>query len=190
MLIVKLLKKFILIPISAIAISSAVYASQHSTNPHDYKLIALNDCKVVSESTLTKEQLDAYLSLKEEELLMSELENPITDMESEIKEFTDRIEEITSLAVQETDDAIHIDKRYLKEQGSIAHELGTFISLHLIDTDAIEELAERIGKQVLVFEVAIESGLENLEYDQIRVITPDNRDEHYSCDKSNPTKIM
>lgn len=180
----KLLSKFILVPVSAIVISSVTLSAQSSTDPEDYKLLALKNCNVVMEASLTEEQLSAYLLLKNEEKLMSGLEQPLKGMEEQLKEFTDRIEEVTALAVQETDDSIYIDKYYLKEQQDLAESIDEIVTAHQLDIDALEEQGSRIGEKARVFEAAIEEGLEDVDYDQIRIITPDSDDEHYSCNKS------
>lgn len=180
----KLLNKFILVPVSAIVISSITLSAHSSDNPQDYRLLALKNCNVVAESPLTEEQLAAYLSLKDEEELMSGLEEPLKDMESQLKEFTDRIEEVSALAVQETEGSIHIDKYYLKEQEDLADRIDEIVTAHQHDIDALEEQGSRIGEKARVFEAAIEEGLEDVDYDQIRIITPDSDNDHYSCSKS------
>lgn len=181
----KLLNKFLLIPISAIAVlSSAVYAANLSNNPDDYSLIALKNCQVVSESTLTQTQLNAYLSLKEEEEIMFTLQNPIKNIEGELKDFTDKIEEVTAMAVQETDVSIFIDKHYLKKQEELAEKINALVEAHQEDFDALEQQGKRIGKKARVLEQAIEAELDDLDYDQIRVITPGSNDDQDSCNTS------
>lgn len=180
----KLLIRYVLFPVSAILLSSASIAVQSKYDSSEYALVALKHCEVVSESALTEEQLNAYLALKEEETLMHGLEAPIEGLNEQIQELTNRIEEVTSLAVQETDNSIYIDKQYLKEQEGIADELNALMSAHKVDFDALEVQGRRIGKKAKIFERAIEAGLEDLDYDQLRIISPESDDDHYRCNNS------
>jgi hypothetical protein len=172
-----------LIPISAIIMSSATIAVQDN-NPEDYTLLALKNCQVVSESYLTEDQLSAYLSLQNEEKIMSGLEDPIKGVEKQLEEFSDRIEEVSALAVQELEGSIYIDEYYMKEQKDIVHQLNKLIGLHQKDFKAIAEQGKRIGKKAKVFKTIIESGLEVVDHDQIHIISPDSSDQHFSCNKA------
>lgn len=177
----KTFDKLLFITITAFAISSLAMASQKSTDPEDYRLVVMKNCEVISDSALTQNQLDAYLALHDEEGLMGDLEGPIKDMEDDLKELTDMIEEVTELAVQETEGSIYIDKHYLKEQEELAEKIDELIDAHEGDFKALEKQGQLLEKKARVFEEAIEEGLEDLDYNQIRIITPDSDSDDYNC---------
>ncbi len=175
----KVLNKYAAVLPALLVLASISTASQND----DYIVVALDNCEVVSKTQMTPEQLDAYLPLKNAELLIEELQIPLEDMELQLKEYTDQIEEITKLAVQETDGSIYIDKHYLSQQQEIAKQISDIVAFHQLDIDAIEEHSEEIGKKAERFEKAIKKDLAGIEYDQIRILTPEEDDGDYSCHK-------
>jgi hypothetical protein len=151
---------------------------------NDYSVVALKGCEVVSEQAMTAEQLDAYLSLKQQEQKMRVLELPIQNIEQEIKVYTDEIEKLTELAFQEKDESLHINKALLKQHDIVAKEFNKFMQLHQQDFDALGKQGGIIGQQAKIFETSIKASLENIDYDQIQVLTPSSKESGRSCDNN------
>jgi hypothetical protein len=151
---------------------------------NDYSVVALKDCEVVSEQVMTTEQLDAYLSLKQQEQKMQALEVPIQSIEQEIKVYTDEIEKLTKLAIQDTDESLHINKALLKQHDSVAKEFDKFMQLHQQDFDSLGKQGGIIGQKAEKFETAIKASLKTIDYDQIQVLTPNSKGSEHICDKS------
>ena len=179
----RLLNKYTTIIPTLIVMASIANANQDNKNPEDYQIVALEDCEVVSRTTMTQEQLDAYLPLRDAEKLIEELEIPMEEMEEQLDEYTEQIEAITELAIQEVGDSIHIDKRYLSKQKELAEKIEAIVSLHQEDIDAIQIQGEDIGKKARAFEKTIDASLKGIEYDQVRIVTPDEDRESYVCGK-------
>ncbi len=162
--------------------ASIAMADKHSQNPTDYRIIALNDCEVVSDTPMTQQQLDAYLPLLKAEKLIEKLGIPMHDMEAKLKEYTDKIEEVTELAVQESGDSIHINKAYLSQQKELAEKIESIVSFHQKDIDAIEQQGTYIGKTATAFEHTIKADLEGIDYDNVRIIKPNDNSHYDYCD--------
>lgn len=156
-------------------------AEERSRNLADYKIIALSDCAIVSEKVMTQEQLDAYLPLIDMENLMQDLQVPMDEMEEQLEVYTDQIEAMTELAVHETDDSIYIDKTYLSQQKELADKIRSVVSSYQTDITAIETHGEAIGEKAKVFERAVKSSLVDVDYDQIRIISPTNHLNYGDC---------
>ncbi|TDF42476.1 hypothetical protein EYS14_03020 [Alteromonadaceae bacterium M269] len=65
----------------------------------------------------------------------------------------------------------------------MAKQISDIVAFHQLDIDAIEEHSEEIGKKAERFEKAIKKDLAGIEYDQIRILTPEEDDGDYSCHK-------
>jgi hypothetical protein len=165
-----------------LVICQIAFAWTDSDTVNHYSVVAFKNCEVVSEKTMTAEQSEAYLTLKQLEQEMHSLEMPIQKIEQKIQGYTDKIERLTNLAVQETEGSLHIDKALLKQQEIVVKEFNNFMQLHQPNFDALGKQGSIIGKQAEIFEAGIKASLENVDYDQIRVVTPSHKGSGYSCD--------
>jgi hypothetical protein len=157
---------------------------------NNYSVIALKNCQVVSDQAMTVDQFAAFLSLKQKEQKMHSLEVPIQKIEQEIKVYTDELTKLTSLAIQDTDESIHINKKLLEQQEKVAKELNQFMQQHQQDFDALGKQGRIIGLQAEVFENSIKTSLESIDYDQIKLLTPVNRHSLANCDKSIQVMVL
>lgn len=169
---------------SAVTILFAQVALSDTTSPDNYSIIALKNCQVVSNNVMTADQLEAYLSLKQQEQKMHSLEAPIKNIEQEIEVYTDNIERLAKLAIHETADTLHIDKKLLKQQDEAAKKFAQFMHIHQDKFDAIGSQGEVVGNQAKIFETSIEASLDNIDYDQIQILTPDSQHNQFSCDNN------
>jgi hypothetical protein len=176
--------KIIIASLFPLVICQVALAWSDTDKANDYSVVALKNCEVVSKQAMTTEQLDAYLSLKQQEQKMHSLEVPIQNIEQKIKVYTDEIEKLTKLAIQETDDTLHINKAMLKQQDLVANEFNQFMQLHQQDFDALGKQGGVIGQQAEIFETSIKASLENINYDQIQVLTPDSHQTQNNCDNN------
>jgi hypothetical protein len=174
--------KIVITAVISILFAQVALALSDADKPNDYSVIALKHCKVVSDKPMSSEQLEAYLSLQQQEQKMHTLEMPIQNIEKEINGYTDKIEKLTKLAVQETEGSLHIDKALLKQQETVVKELSDFMQLHQPNFDALGKQGSVIGQQAEIFKTSIKASLENVDYDQIRVVTPNSKGSGYSCD--------
>jgi len=182
----KLLNKFR--PAAIIAtclITTAVFASQAEDQDSDYTITLMKDCQVVSEVQMTDEQVDAYLALKKQEKVMESLQNPIDDIEQELNEYTKQIEELTALAIQDTDDSLYIDKNYLAEQKEVVEKLNALMKIHQKDFDAIGQQGSKIGNFANKFTQLLEVNIGNIDYDHIRVNSPNEEGSTFHCYSNN-----
>lgn len=165
-----------------LVICQIAFAWSDSDAINQYSVVALKNCEVVSEKEITSEQFEAYRKLKQLEQQMHALEMPIQDIEQEIKAYTEQIEKLTHLAIQESNGAIHIDKALLKQQDIVVKEFNHYMQLHQPNFDALGKQGSLIGEQAELFESSIKASLENVDYDQIRVVTPSNKNSGHNCD--------
>jgi delta 1-pyrroline-5-carboxylate dehydrogenase len=174
--------KIIIASAVSILLTQVVLALSDTNKPSDYSVIALKNCDVVSDKAMTAEQLEAYLSLEQQQQKMQTLELPIQGIEKEISLYSDEIEKLTKLAIQETSDTLHINKALLKKQEVVVKELSEFMQQHQQSFDALGEQGNIIGQQAEIFASSIKANLESIDYDQIRVLTPDSHTTKLSCD--------
>ncbi len=163
---------------SLLVFASITMANNTSKNPSDYQIIALKDCKIVSQTSMTQQQLNAYIPLRDAEKLIETLEVPMREMEKQLEQYTSQIEEVTELAIQEDGDSIYIDKSYLSKQKELAGKIESIVSLHQQDIDSIGEQGKALGIKAKAFEQSIKSTLHDIDHDQVRIITP-GKEIHY-----------
>ncbi|WP_414828450.1 hypothetical protein [Alteromonas sp. H39] len=176
----------------AIAASAIVAFSTHLTlaNTGNYRLIAFEDCDVVSESVLNQSQVDAYLALTASEQRMDALTQPIESLDTDIDHYTDKISELTQLAIQEDDDMLLINKSQLREQEALAQELEALMKNHEKQFEALESEARVIEKAANAFENEIRPLLEGIEHDIVRVVAPGDTSDPYACDGNRAMMLM
>jgi hypothetical protein len=173
--------KFTALLISTSFFTALALANTNKQSVEDYKILMLEDCKVVAEKTMTTSQVRAYEALKEQEQLMQGLELPITAITEQIEQYSSEIEELTALAVQETDTSLYIDKTYMRQQEAAVDKLQALISSHQNDFDALENQGYTIGRIAEEFEQEIAPSIENFKHDQIRIVGPDSSTSGHSC---------
>lgn len=179
-----ILSKTLLVSGMTSLFSQAVSALPDTHKHSDYSVIALKNCHVVSSQKMSKEQFEAYTSLKQQEQKMHKLEEPIQAIELEIDSYSNEIEKLTELAIQETDKTLHIDKTILKQQEAVAAEFSQFMQQHQSAFDTLGEQGKIIGEKANTFQVAIKTSLSGVEYDQIQILTPDSDQSQPSCDST------
>lgn len=155
---------------TGLLLSGIAFSFPDNNDPKGYVIIALNNCKVVSKIAMTQEQFDAYQELKEQEQLMSRLQKPTKAIEQKIQKFAKRIEQFTSLAIQEDENTLHINKRYLEQQGEVTDQLNDFMNIHQRDFDALSEQAENMAAVAQKFEQSIIGTLQDINYNEIRIV--------------------
>ena len=151
---------------------------------NNYSVVALKNCEVVSDQAMTQQQFAAYISLKQQEQKMHTLEVPIQGIEQKVKAYTDEIETLTKLAIQDTDETLHINKKLLEQHDLVAKEFDSFMQLHQQDFDALGKQGNIIGQHADVFETSIKDHLQGLDYDQIQVLSSDNKLTKPNCDNA------
>jgi hypothetical protein len=176
--------KIIIASAASILFAQAAMALSDTNQPTGYSVIALKNCAVVSDKAMTDVQLEAYLSLKQQEQKIHTLEGPIQNIEQEIESYSDNIERLTKLAIQETDESLHINKTLLKQQEAAAKEFAQFMQLHQHKFDALGDQGKAIGQQADIFETSIKANLGGIDYDQIQVLTPKSKQAQQHCDNN------
>lgn len=147
----------------------------------DYQIQLFKRCQLVKQVAMTAEQIKAYQELKVQEDLMHELELPVKGIEVKMQEYGNKIEELTALAIQERDSNLHINKRVLKQQEAMVQELDKYKAIHQAEFEALGAQGHKISKMAKVFERAIKATLNNIELDQIHIITPTDKTTGTSC---------
>jgi len=175
-----LLKKLTPVLITTCLLTTAVFASHSEVEQSDYKIQILDNCQVIKEYDMTIKQIDAYLALKAEEEKMSSLENPISAIQDELDRYSEQIDELTSLAIQETDQSLTIDKTYLKQQKQVVKKLNVLMEAHQKDFDALGLQGKIIGKVADNFVTSLEGSIGDYKHHQIHISSPDDLD-NYQC---------
>ncbi|GGD70010.1 hypothetical protein [Lacimicrobium alkaliphilum] len=172
-----------LIKISALILLSATVAqAAPAKERHDeYKVRIYNHCQLVSEHKMTAQQIAVYQRLMQHEQAMHKLKNPIKAIEPQMEKLTDQIEKVSELAIQETDETIHINKKHLRQQEQIAHQIEQLVAQHQADFDALEQQGEKISAVANEFEQQMKPLTEGVEHDNIQIISPDKAPEPYRC---------
>jgi hypothetical protein len=190
----KLIPKILILSVTSAIICQAAFALSHNDNnayqANDYSVVALKDCEIISSKAMTTGQFDAYTRLKQQEQAMHTLEKPTQDIEHKMDVYADKIERLTKLAIQETDDTLHINKKLLKQQDAVAKEFAQFMQLHQHKFDALGDQGKAIGQQAKIFETSIKDNLENIDYDQIYVLTPDSHHSEKGCDNNISVMVL
>ena len=182
--------KIVIAAAVSILFAQVALALSFTNKPGDYSIIVLKNCEVVSNKAMTDEQLEAYLSLKQQEQKIHVLEVSIQDIEQEILSYTKKMEKLTELAIQETDEILHINKARLKQRDIVANEFDKFMQLHQQDFEVLGKQGNVIGQQAEIFETSIKVGLESVDYDQIQVHSPDSNQTQHSCDNASREVLM
>jgi len=158
---------FSAILLSCTAISTI--ASQTTEKKSEYSVTVLKNCNVVGQHSMTLSQISSYMSLKEAEIKMDNLEIPIGKINSKIEKYSDQIEELTELAFQHTDETFSINKKYQKQQELAVKKLNELLSHHQKDFNALGKQGRKIGKLSREFSHTIKDSFENIDFDSIRV---------------------
>ena len=157
------------------------FAQEGNTELSNYSIVFLKECNVISKQAMTPQQVEAYLALRSEEKKMTAIEMPIQAIEQQLNDYTTEIERLTKLAIQETDESLHINKAYLEQQGLVVSKLNALMSLHQKDFDQLGVQGRNIGEQADKFKKLIEDTFTSQDYDQIRIITPEKKTNYYHC---------
>ncbi|WP_218312627.1 hypothetical protein [Alteromonas antoniana] len=176
----------------AIAASAIVALSTHFTlaNTSNYRLIAFEDCNVVSESILTPSQVDAYLALTASEQKMEALTQPVESLDADIDDYADKISELTHQAIQEDGDTLRINKKQLREQEALAQELEALMKNHEKQFEALEKEARVIETAANAFEKEIRPLIDDIDHDVVRIVGPDDAGDPYECDGDSTMILM
>ncbi len=168
--------------ISSCLLISAAFATQSNDADTDYTITLLKDCNVIAEYAMNAEQVEAYQALQAEEQKMHDLELPIQDFEQESQEYTEQIEQLTSLAIQDNDGSLYIDKSYLKQQEQVVAKLDKLMDEHQHEFDALGEQGSLIGARAEDFTDTIDASFDNIDYNQMRIDYPGRADSNYQCE--------
>ena len=168
--------------VSSCLLISAAFASQATNEDTGHTITLLKDCNVIAEYAMNAEQVTAYQALHAEEQKMHDLEKPTRAVEQQLQQFTDQIEELTSLAIQDNEDTLHIDKNYLKKQDQVVAKLQLLMDKNQHKFDAIGEQGRLIGVKADDFTDTIDDNFEDVDYNQIRIDYPGKVDSNYQCE--------
>lgn len=177
----KFIKKITPVIITSCLFTVAAIASQSDNQTSEYSITLMKDCQVISKYKMNTKQINAYLALKEQEDVMESLEMPINAIESELDEYSNQIEELTSLAIQENDDRLTIDKHYLAQQEEVVEKLNALMEAHQKDFDALGEQGSKISEIANEFTDSIKVSIGDVDYDHIRVNSPDEKQSGFHC---------
>lgn len=168
--------------ISSCFLISAVFASPTNDADTGYTITLMKDCNVVAEYPMNAEQAQTYQALQAEEQKMHAFEQPIQAIEQQLQEYTEQIEELTSLAIQDNDDTLYIDKNYLKQQEQVVAKLDLLMDEHQHEFNALGEQGRLIGAKAEDFAATIDDKFEDIDYNQIRIDYPGKADSNYQCE--------
>jgi len=163
------------------SITIAATANQSTTTTSGYTISLLKDCQLITQYPMTDQQVTAYLALKKAEKKMHGLESPIKAIEQDIKQYSNQIEQLTKQAIQETGTSLHINKSYLKQQNIVVNKLNKLMAIHQADFDALELQGRMIEEVADSFSEAIEVGIQDIDYDHIRVNDPNKATRKWHC---------
>lgn len=161
--------------LTAVAISAAVLiantaiADTADESNESYSIKIYNNCKLIKEMPLNKEQKQAYLALMQAEDEMDTLEQPIHAIEEKLELLTKQIEKYSELAFTDTEQSFHIDRTALAEQKKYVSKLDKLMAIHQKDFDALSEQGKKIGKVADKFSTLIEDSIAGFEHDQISI---------------------
>lgn len=179
-------KTTVLLAIATFSIASLapVFGLQQDkkNSADDYVIKAYKDCSLVSEKPMTAEQIAAYKALQEQTEKMDFIEVGVEGIDEQLELLSKEIETLTDMAVQETDDSLFIDKHMMAEQLAAVERLTDFMAQHEDKFDAISEQGDTISAYADKFTNVIEAGLENINYDDLQVVTPHNKSYHHCND--------
>ena len=182
---IKYIKNKSVISVFFIATTITSVIASTTTSDKSYSVSVLNDCIEVGKMTMTSDQISSYLSLKQAELTMQNLEMPIEKIESEMEQYSDDIEVLSELAYQYKDEKFHINKKHLNQQKEAVAKLNQLISAHQKDFDALGQQGHRIGKLAREFSHSISDNFKNVDFNNIRVSAPDSDPKEHHCQSKN-----
>ena len=141
-------------------------------NPVDdnnYQLSLIKGCQVIAQIPMSADQTKHYLALKQLEEDMHQLEQPLIQFEQQSKQLAHEIEHLNALAVQETEDNLHIDEQYLAQQQEAAIRLDVLVNQYQADFDALAAQGDLMSATAEEFEQAIKPSLAGMAFEQIQV---------------------
>jgi hypothetical protein len=160
-----------ILTILALATSATCFGYNLGTepDPSNYQLTLIKDCQIVGQYPMSGEQVKYYLLLKQHEQDMQQLEQPLQQFEAQSKQLADEVEHLSTLAVQESDTGLHIDKHYMAQQQKAATQLEALVSHYQADFDALADHGDKISATATKFEQAIQASIQGVDFDQIQV---------------------
>lgn len=172
-----------LIKMSALILLSATVAqAAPAKERHDeYKVRIYNHCQLVSEHNMTAQQIAVYQRLMQHEQAIHKLEDPIKAIEPQMDKLTAQMEQVSEQAIRETDETLHINKSYLRQQQQIADQIEQLVAQHQADFEALEQQGEKISAVADEFKQQMKPFTEGVEHDSIQIISPDKAAEPYRC---------
>lgn len=178
------MKKFFALPVIIVAglVTTVATANNQAATAIDlYKIRYMKNCQTIAEKPMTHAQVDSYLEMQQFAEQMNEIQQPISKMQPELDELTNKIKQISGEAVIESDEGLHINKQLLKQQTEYAHKIEQLVSKHKNDFDALENMGQKVSAAAHDFERQIKSSAQNLDYDNIQIVTPDSNKHNNVC---------
>ncbi|WP_100642506.1 hypothetical protein [Alteromonas facilis] len=178
-------KMTFLMTIATLSVASLapVFAlQQDKTTSNDYVIKAYKDCALVFEQPMTVAQIAAYDDLQEQAEKMDFIEGGIEGIDDQLELLSDEIDALTDIAIQETEDSLFIDKHMMAEQLAAVERLTDFMAKHEHKFEAISAQGDIISDYADKFTEVIEAGLDDVDYDDLRVVTPRNNNGYRHCD--------
>ncbi|MCC2616332.1 hypothetical protein LJ739_08775 [Aestuariibacter halophilus] len=174
-------KAFLTLAICSGVIAGSSLVNAQSSSSNDYLLHAYQDCKLIKTVAMDHDVILAYQDLQEASDEMTDLQMPIDAIQEDIDRYSEDIKALTKLAIIEDGQRLVIDKTLLKQQEAVADQLQALIAQHQGDFDAIGHKGKHIGEVAKRFEQGVKDQLQGIDYDQIKVQTPDS-DNNWECD--------
>ncbi len=132
-------------------------------------LTLLKDCQVVGEYKMTDEQVSSYLDLQQAEQKMDVLYKPTAEFEQQLHQYSQQIEKLTELAIEETDESLHINKHYLAQQEQVVAKLDTLMAAHQHEFAALGQQGKLISAKAERFSQTMKATFADIDYDQIQI---------------------
>lgn len=176
--------KLIIKPMLAVLSACIMLFALAATAKEDisgYKIQYLKSCDVIQEIPMNHNQVAAYKALQSESRKMQSIEAPTLHSNDEIDDLTAQINELTPLIHQENENTITINKTVLSKQKKLTQKLEKLIDKMQPHYTALSEQGEVISQKAKVFEASIAQSKPALDYDHVRIISPEKKGRNFRC---------
>lgn len=178
--------KSLKLTLSAIAASTMIFgltAFAATEQAITYKVIAYNNCEVVTEFTLNQAQSDALKALNEHENSLDIHQLPMKEMERKLAHYAAELEALSTNIVTEENGVVKVNQQALLKQAELTRAMEDTLAVHEIDISGIEANAAEIEKRAQQLDNLIAPQLAGFDYDQV-VIKSANKPENQVCHAS------
>lgn len=152
-------EKLTLVLASVFILGACSIANATPDKEKDLNIYVYQDCQPIDTIAMDEQQIAAYQALKNHELKMTKLEQPLQQMEKQLASHERELEQLSEQLMLEYDDKIVINKAIVEQHKHIANKIKQVVASHQADINKLESEADSIKHLAEQFQQTIEPSL-------------------------------